>query len=84
MMYQNQLHEANQKRMEGFDKKLDRLLASNSEISVAVKRIPDMDERITDLESESNQRKGAQAILALIAGAVGAGLLRLLEYFFHR
>ena len=57
--YENQLHQANQERMGRFEDKLDRTLKVVVEIGEAIKCIPAMEQRIKDLESERDQRKGA-------------------------
>ena len=82
--YQDQLHIANQERMSKVESKLDQLLVGMTELKEQIKCIPNVEERVSDLEAERNQRKGAQAVLGLIAGAVGAGAIKLIEYFFHK
>ena len=82
--YQDQLHQANQERMGRFEDKLDRTLNAVVQIGEAIKCIPSMDERITVLEADKNQRKGALAVLAFLCGLIGAGLEAIIHHFLSK
>ncbi len=69
--YQDELHKANTARMDRIEKKLDRTLLVMAEVAVAVKCIPTIEERLEDLESERDQRKGAMALFTFMCGLSG-------------
>ena len=79
--YQDQLHQANQERMTRFEDKLDRTLNVVVQIGEAIKCIPSMEQRIKDLESERDQRKGAIAVIAFLCGLLGAGIAELAKHW---
>ncbi len=83
-LYQDQLHKLNSERMDRFECKMDKVLEVIASVGEIIKRIPSMDDRIKELESERDQRKGAIAILAFLSGLVGAALESFVHHFIGR
>lgn len=81
--YQDQLHKANQDRMERFEEKLDVLLESSTRVQEATKDLPKLTDRVATLENELNRAKGAVTVLSAIAGLIGAGVGAAIEALLH-
>lgn len=81
--YQDQLHQANQSRMERLEGKLDELLESSTRVDESTKDLPKLTDRVDVLEKELDRAKGAMAVLSAIAGLIGAGIGAAIEALFH-
>ncbi len=81
--YQDQLHHANQERMQRFEDKLDELLESSTRVQESTKDLPKLTDRVATLENELNRAKGVMAVLGAIAGLIGAGIGAAFGALFH-
>lgn len=81
--YQEQLHNANQVRMQRLEDKLDALIESSTRVQESTKEFPKVSERVAALENELSRAKGAMAVLSAAAGLIGAGIGAAIEALFH-
>ena len=82
-LFQEQLHSQNQKRLENFERKLDRVLVTSIRVEQATKELPGLTERVEALEEDRDRAKGAMAVLGGSAGFVGAGIGAVVEALIH-
>lgn len=81
--YQDQLHQANQERMQRVEEKLDTLLQSSTRVQESTKDLPDLTRRVAALEQDRDRAKGAMSVLSAIAGLIGAGVGAGIEALLH-
>lgn len=81
--YQDQLHKANQEKMERFGEKLDVLVESSIRVQESTKDLPSLTKRVAALERDSDRAKGAMAALSAVAGLIGAGVGAAIEALLH-
>ena len=81
---QNLMHEANQARMSKIEEKQDRAYELLVTVATKINCLPELEKRVTALEADSNQKKGALMVVGIVAGAVSSGLVEMLRLLFHK
>ena len=81
--YQDQLHKVNQERMGSFERKLDQALKILTRMAGDVERVPNLEQRIKQLEEDKSYRKGVIAAIGFLGTVIGAGLSELAKALFH-